>query len=651
LQFNNDGTASNPIVFEGVLYTGNDHWNADGSETAYLYSTYGNDGTIQVNGDYVVLRRLNMAQSTGNTNQLINVYGDHVTIEESIVKYLKLSAGDHTTVVKPSAQYFTLKNNHMLYGGRTVIWAESSTTEGADNVLIDGNYFKQNSNHNTIQIMPLTGANPGYQIQNAVIRNNFFDHNTYGNNILLRHNNNAKIYNNILWYSGQIKLEIHNYGPEVTENITIAYNTFVDDGTYPLYDQAMNGVIWKNNLVLAKPSFDNYVLRFYCPGSTAPILNHDADYNMYYDDSTPNFPGTIAWYLNTDCSGSTTLDFSEWQSIYSQDLNTITNLRPTFVDENNGDFAALDQNSPQVGAGIPIPEVTTDFFGNSRDQNNPTIGAIEFEGGAPPTCTDNDVDGYGSPASSACTYPDLDCNDNADWIYPGAPEICGNGVDEDCSGSDLVCGANFQVGEVVEAEDGVLVSPMVNVGGVVSSGTDDSGSVSFTFDIVSAGDYYLEANLVTDVDGGENSFFVGEDGVVTTDDYFVFDAATSLSNEWDDVSRRGSGTFDNNEFDPMVWTRNAGTFTVVFIGREAGTGLDKVRLSSLGAVCNDGDTRNCGSNVGECSYGAETCSSGQWGSCVGGIGPTTEICGNGLDEDCDGSDLSCAVIDPDTNEH
>ena len=57
-----------------------------------------------------------------------------------------------------------------------------------------------------------------------------------------------------------------------------------------------------------------------------------------------------------------------------------------------------------------------------------------------------------------------------------------------------------------------------------------------------------------------------------------------------------------------------------------------------------GSTRSCGSDVGVCSAGTMTCSGGTWGTCVGGITPRAEICGNSLDDNCNGSiDEGCST--------
>ena len=62
-------------------------------------------------------------------------------------------------------------------------------------------------------------------------------------------------------------------------------------------------------------------------------------------------------------------------------------------------------------------------------------------------------------------------------------------------------------------------------------------------------------------------------------------------------------------------------------------------------ACNPGDTQSevCGdTDVGVCQRGTRSrscnnsCGWGGWGSCIGLVAPTTEICGSGLDENCDG---------------
>lgn len=56
-----------------------------------------------------------------------------------------------------------------------------------------------------------------------------------------------------------------------------------------------------------------------------------------------------------------------------------------------------------------------------------------------------------------------------------------------------------------------------------------------------------------------------------------------------------------------------------------------------GCACRDGTARPCGTDVGECTAGTQTCAGGTWtASCSGSVSPRPEVC-NGLDDDCDGS--------------
>jgi hypothetical protein len=65
-----------------------------------------------------------------------------------------------------------------------------------------------------------------------------------------------------------------------------------------------------------------------------------------------------------------------------------------------------------------------------------------------------------------------------------------------------------------------------------------------------------------------------------------------------------------------------------------------------GCNCTDGDTRDCGSDVGECAFGTQICADGRWGACDEYRGPSEETC-DGLDNDCNGftdeaGEMDCA---------
>ena len=94
----------------------------------------------------------------------------------------------------------------------------------------------------------------------------------------------------------------------------------------------------------------------------------------------------------------------------------------------------MRQQHPQLGVGTAVFRKFNDCDG-------------QIDEGLQTYYYDFDGDGYGNANESigATSQPigyvedNTDCNDNNESIYPNAEEICGDDIDQDCSGEDLIC--------------------------------------------------------------------------------------------------------------------------------------------------------------------------------------------------------------------
>jgi hypothetical protein len=300
---------------------------------------------------------------------------------------------------------------------------------------------------------------------------------------------------------------------------------------------------------------------------------------------------------------------------------------------------------------------------------------------------DNDGDGYGITGitTTACDPPfgyasqPGDCNDNNDAVHPNAPDVCADGVDNNCNGgidegsallgqpcSGAPCSpATWEcVGGVLTCVTGT--GPAVELcGDGIDNDCDgaideeDPTSVPQTYYVDADGDGYGDASQST-----QSCFPV--QGLVTiagdcndadpTINPSALEICDGIDNNCDGAVDIGTG---------QTWYLDAdgdgfagGAISIVAcappVGYTALLGDCNDSDASINPLaydaCPDGIDNNCNGQIDEqsamigqpCGSAVGQCVLGIWGcvnnvlTCIGGVPPSAEICGDGLDNDCDG---------------
>ena len=267
-------------------------------------------------------------------------------------------------------------------------------------------------------------------------------------------------------------------------------------------------------------------------------------------------------------------------------------------------------------------------------------------------CIDPDQDGCGW----FCGGCGSDCASHNPDIHPGAQEEtisqCSDDLDNDCDGwvdcCDIECNdlsplcdgvvledneCVYAPGCVAEFDDSLPYFEIKGLGGETIAKIDQSGTMWIKGRID-----YINPIII----GTKNFIVKDSNGVVQL----------RISRNSGDLVLKGVGTlhedagqsFLNEETQGSVIIKNSNGDNIVRISNDGHLYLKSCVIQEE-LKCTEGavETQDCGvTNVGECILGTQdrTCTSheywGNWEECEGQINPEDEICGDGLDNDCDG---------------
>jgi hypothetical protein len=312
------------------------------------------------------------------------------------------------------------------------------------------------------------------------------------------------------------------------------------------------------------------------------------------------------------------------------------------------DNTDCDDSDPDVNPGM------TEVCGDGIDNNCDTQIDEGCSGGMETYYLDSDIDTYGdinnwvedTSQPPGYVLDSTDCDDSDPDVNPGAEEICGDGIDQDCDGEDPACSAgkgkeyyyrdadidgygdpndmviqrNQPEGYVNNNVDCDDTDPNVNPGEaeVCGDGIDnncdtqiDEGCATYTYYLDFDTDTYGDINnWIEDPSPTPPAGYVVDNTDCDDSDINVNPGADEIPD--DGIDNNCDGLFEDTYYE------DSDTDTY---GNSA---VSQVATSQpVGYVLDDTDCDDTDINI---NPGAE------------------EICGDGIDQDCDGSDAICYTM-------